>query len=154
MSFQHYIQEGTKAFCKTRHSNIELLCTVVMVDNYNVKVKLPCPIKGVTHDVVNLKDIRCLPPEKEIIPQPVPYHKNPESNPFRKLVDSLIPIDDDLEIIEAAKPQPIEAPQKRIDIQAASSDIKKNPLGLSNEELDFLEGLSKADQKAYMDLLK
>lgn len=153
MGFQHYIQEGTKAFCKTRHSSMELLCTVVMVDNYNVKVKLPCPIKGVTHDVVNIKDIRCLPPEKEVILQPTPPQKNPLNNPFRKLVDRLIAVDDEPQI---AAPAPAQKPrpQQRIDVKEASSKIKKNPVGLSNEEIDFLQGLSKEDQKAYMRLLK
>jgi hypothetical protein len=90
MNKQHYIQAGTKAFCKTQYSKIELLCTVEMVDNHNAKVRLPCTINGITHDMVNIKDMRCLPPEEEVIRKPLPEIKNPINNPYRKLIQKNI----------------------------------------------------------------
>ena len=141
MSVQHYIQEGTKAYCKTRYSNMELLCTVVMCDNYNVKVKLPCAINGHTHDVVNIKELRCLPPEEEIILRPIPPQKNPLNNPFRKMLENLRCIEDTEEVQESA---PVQYEQKSM-----TPDVQT---GISHDELEFLEGLSEQEKREYMKL--
>lgn len=140
---QSYIQEGTKCFVKTRHSNMELLCTVVMLDNYNVKVKLPCPVNGKTHDVVNIKDIRVLPPEPEAKAIPASPYMPAKPNPFRKLVEALQPID------EPEQAEPIAPPPKdKVPI------VSDGYTGISQDEIDFMDGLSPAERKAYMDLLK
>ena len=139
---QNHIQEGTRCFVKTRHSNMELLCTVVMLDNYNVKVKLPCPINGITHDVVNIKDIRVLPPEPDVPPKQYVPQLPAKPNPFRKLVEALKPIDEP-EQTEAASPP----------IPDAISVVDNGYTGISPEEVEFMDGLSDAEKKAYMELL-
>jgi len=132
------INVGDKVYIQSRHSMLELLCTVEIADSYTLKVKLPCTLYGHTHEIVQTKNARLKEPTQDKgEPSQTPI-KNPIHNPFRKLISAL----------------KAEQKKKQLDIKAAAAHVRKNPLGLSNEELDFLEGLSKADQKAYLELLR
>lgn len=150
------INIGDLVYIKSKHCSVELLCKVIMAQDYAIKVKLPCTINGYTHEVVQTKNARLKQPTQDRgEPTRAPY-KNPVNNPFRRLVDSLTAESEEEE--KARKEQEAKAEQKkqqqRIDVRAASAHIKKNTLGLSDEELDFMQGLSKSDQKAYLELLK
>lgn len=138
---QHIIQEGTKVYAKTRYSNMTLLCTVIMMDNYNIKVKLPCKIKGHETDVVNLKDITVLPPKEKEKVEPLPPNKRPENNPFKKVLDSLKIIDE---------PTSIKTTNDS-NIKPASQQIKAINK-LSFEQQQYIKTLSKEDQEAYIKL--
>ena len=140
---QEYIQEGTKCYVKTRHSNMELLCTVIMLDNYNVKVRLPCKVNGCDVDVVNIKDIRVLPPEKPARAyQPDAYIPR-GTNPFRLLVERLKVTE------EPVIPEPLAPPEPD-----KPATLNSAYTGLSADESEFLEGLTENERKAYMELLK
>ncbi len=152
MSVQRYIQEGTKVYCKTQYAPIDLLCTVVMLDNCNAKVKLPCKIKGHTHDMVKIMDLRVIAPKQEVRAEPIAYHKSPETNPFRMLVESLKPIDEPEVIIENKQ---VHIEEKNIDEpQPMKTTMDDSYTGLSSDERDFINGLSEQDRKAYMELWK
>lgn len=152
------INIGDLVYIKSKHCSVELLCKVVMAQDYAIKVKLPCTIKGYTHEVVQTKNARLKKPTQDRVePAARAPYKNPANNPFRRLVDSLTAESDEEEKArkeQEAKAEQKKQQQKRIDVRAASAHIKKNTLGLSNEELDFMQGLSKSDQKAYLELLK
>ena len=153
------INIGDLVYIKSKYCSVELLCRVVMAQDYAIKVKLPCTIKGYTHEVVQTKNARLKEPTQDRVePAQAPY-RNPVNNPFRKLVESLTAetaeeekTRKEAEARAEQKKQQLE--KKKLDIRAASAHIKKNPLGLSDEELDFMQGLSKADQKAYLELLR
>ena len=152
------INIGDLVYIKSKHCFVELLCKVVMAQDYAIKVKLPCTIKGYTHEVVQTKNARLKKPTQDRVePAARAPYRNPVNNPFRKLVESLTAESEEEEKArkeQEAKAEQKKQQQKRIDVRAASAHIKKNTLGLSDEELDFMQGLSKSDQKAYLELLK
>lgn len=154
------INIGDLVYIKSKYCSVELLCRVVMAQDYAIKVKLPCVIKGYTHEVVQTKNARLKEPTQDRgEPAARAPYRNPVNNPFRKLVESLTAetaeeekTRKEAEARAEQKKQQLE--KKKLDIRAAAAHIKKNPLGLSDEELDFMQGLSKADQKAYLELLR
>ena len=52
------INIGDLVYIKSKYCSVELLCRVVMAQDYAIKVKLPCTIKGYTHEVVQTKNDR------------------------------------------------------------------------------------------------
>jgi hypothetical protein len=136
-----HIKAGQKCFAKTRHSSMDLLCTVVQHDNYNVKVELPCSINGITHDVVNVKDIRLLETmQSPVQPEPEPY-KPAKPNPFRALVDRLGTVEENENVLPAPEPY-TPPPPRKIDMHT-----------LTLEEQRYLASLPECDRQAYMELL-
>lgn len=151
---QLLINVGDKVYIQSRHSMLELLCTVEIADSYTLKVKLPCTLYGNTHEIVQTKNARLKEPTQDKGQPKNNPHKNLIHNPFRKLISSLQAESKDEERIRKEAEAKSERKNKRLDIKAAAAHIQKNNMGLSNQELDFLEGLTKADQKAYLELLK
>lgn len=143
---QHFIQEGTKVYVKTRHSNMTLLCTVIMLDNYYIKVKLPCTINGNDTDVVNIKDITVVPPPEQQKPNELPPNKRPEDNPYRRILDTLTIIEEN----NLQPKQPVNHVQKPAQkpVQQQKPTINK----LSIEQQQYIATLSKEDQDAYIKL--
>lgn len=148
------INVGDKVYIQSRHSMLELLCTVEIADSYTLKVKLPCTLYGHTHEIVQTKNARLKEPTQDRGEPSQTPTKNPIHNPFRKLISALKAETEEEEQARKEAEARAEQKKKQLDIKAAAAHIRKNPLGLSNDELDFLEGLSKADQKAYLELLK
>lgn len=148
------INIGDLVFIKSKYCSVELLCRVVMAQDYAIKVKLPCTIKGYTHEVVQTKNARLKEPTQDRGEPSQTPTKNPIHNPFRKLISALKAETEEEEQARKEAEARAEQKKKQLDIKAAAAHIKKNPLGLSDDELDFMQGLSKADQKAYLELLK
>ena len=84
------INIGDLVYIKSKYCSVELLCKVVMAQDYAIKVKLPCMIKGYTHEVVQTKNARLKKPTQDRVePAARAPYRNPVNNPFRKLVESL-----------------------------------------------------------------
>ena len=145
------INVGDQVYIKSRHSMLELLCTVEIADHYTLKVKLPCKLYGHTHEIVPVKDCRKKEPsqDKGQSYQPIPS-KNPLHNPFRKLIENLKAETAEEERERLQK----EAEQERTKQRAAASTVNEAYLGLSQDEQAFISSLSPADKKAYLELLK
>lgn len=128
------VNAGAMCWVRTRYCAVDLLCTVVANDNQNIKVKLPCKLQGATHDVVNLKDIRLVPPKSV---EPV-QHEPTKPNAFRSVVESL----------QAEEDKPIEQPVKPA--KPAEKPRKINHLPLEIQQ--YLSTLPEDERKGYLDL--
>ena len=145
------INVGDQVYIKSRHSMLELLCTVEIADHYTLKVRLPCKLYGHTHEIVAVKDCRKKEPTQDRVQnyQPIPS-KNPAHNPFRKLIENLTAETEEEEKARLEK----EAQKERAKQRAAASTVNEAYQGLSQDEQDFISSLSPADKKAYLELLK
>ena len=145
------INVGDQVYIKSRHSMLELLCTVEIADHYTLKVRLPCKLYGHTHEIVSVKDCRKKKPTQERVEnyQPIPS-KSPLHNPFRKLIQNLKAETAEEERERLQK----EAEQERTKQRAAASTVNDTYQGLSQDEHAFISSLSPADKKAYLELLK
>lgn len=141
------INAGDYVYIKSRHTQLELLCKVEMAEYFALKVKLPCTINGHTHEVVQTKDARLKKPTQDRAEPAVSPMKSPASNPFRKLLSALTA---ETEEEEKARLQKEEQKKRRAPAPVVSSSYT----GLSADEMDFIEGLSASDKKAYMELWK
>ena len=83
------INRGDKCFAKTRACRAPLLCTIEEVDVHMVTVRLPCTLKGMTHDKVYIKDIRLKQPSRKV-EKPTPAPKNIDENPYRRHLNNIL----------------------------------------------------------------